>query len=155
MKYHIISSDLWEDEKLRRVSVVATYLFFYLISNLRCPPSGMYKLSKETLVFESRIKDQEIDGFIDELILGDLISVDPQKNAFWIKGKIKHHKPNHKDYATLKSIKNDIDNFCGVSWYQDFLEKYPQFIDIAIELAEMKRIKYHPKALNDQTPSVV
>jgi hypothetical protein len=150
-----VNSDLWEDEKIRKVSVMAAYLFFYLITNLRCPPSGMYKLAKETIAFETRISNLEIDGFLDELIFCELIAFDPQKNAFWIKGKIKHHKPNNRDYSTLKSIKNDIDNFEGVSWYQDFLEKYPNFIDCAIELAEMKRIKYHDKALTNHNPGVV
>ena len=142
MKYHTIKADIWEDEKIRVLDANQKLLFFYLFSNRRCPPSGIYKLSIESAAFEITLPQDKVLNALKELIHQELISFDPKRNSFWVRGKIKHHKVDFRDYVALKSIRNDLDAFKDVSWYQDFFEKYPQFIDIAIELEELKKIRY-------------
>ena len=144
MKYHEIKSDIWEDEKFIELKTEEKLLFIYLSTNQRCPPSGMYKLSIRTVEFETGIIDCSFA--LDRLVDLGLIEFDKKKNSFWICGKIKHHKTNfNSDYVTVKSISNDLENFKATSWYSSIFDKYPQLIDIGIQLEQMKKIRYNPK----------
>lgn len=143
MKYHTIKSDLWEDEKVIGLDVNQKLLFVYLSTNHRCPPSGIYKLSLQTIAFELNIPIQDIKDAIKNLSKQNLASFDGVRNSFWIQGKIKHNRIDFKNYVAVKSISNDLDNFKGASWYGAFFDKYPEFIDIAIKLEDMKKVRYH------------
>ena len=142
MKYHTVHADIWEDEKFIELSPIEKLLFLYLFSNRRCPPSGIYKLSKNTISFELGIDLDSVKSSIKNLISVGLIAHDKSKNGFWIKGKIKHHKASFKDYMTIKSITNDLNSFIGASWHQSFFDRYPEFIDIGIQLEDMKKLRY-------------
>jgi hypothetical protein len=145
MKYHTIKSDLWEDEKILELNPLQKLLFLYLFSNSRCPPSGIYKLSLQTVSFELNVPALEIKEALKALSHKLLVSYDHSKNSFWVQGKIKHGRIDFKNYVAMKSIVNDLDNFKGSSWYVLFFDKYPEFIDAAIKLEEMKKIRYHHK----------
>lgn len=142
MKYHTIKSDLWEDEKFQELTCSQKLLFIYLFANRRCPPSGIYKLSNQTICFELNVEITELKKDIKILCSAGMIAHDNSKNSFWIKGKIKHHKASFKDYMTVKSITNDLNSFVGATWHQSFFDRYPEFIDIGIELERMKKLRY-------------
>ena len=142
MKYHTVHSAIWEDEKFIELSSNEKLIYIYLFSNHRCPPSGIYKLSKNTISFELCIELQTVKDSIRNLVSAGLIAHDKSKNGFWIKGKIKHHKVSFKDYMTIKSITNDLNSFIGATWHQSFFDRYPEFIDIGIQLENMKKLRY-------------
>lgn len=147
MKYHTLKSEIWEDEKIIELSAIEKLIFIYLSTNARCPCSGIYKLSIPTMSFELNIEIKDIKESLETLSKNNLISFDNLKNSVWVQGKIKHSKIDFKNYVAIKSISNDLDSFKGSSWYGAFFDKYPEFIDIAIKLEDMKKIRY-PKSLD-------
>jgi len=107
--------------------------------------SGVYKVSLETIGFEVNIP--KVEELMNSLVEKGLISYDVKRNCLWVRGKIKNSKINFKNYAAVKSIANDLEEAKGCVWYSSFFDKYPQFIDIAVELEAMKRIHYEKKQL--------
>ena len=141
MRYHTVTSSIWEDEKFRPLTPFEKVVFLYLSTNLRCPVSGVYKISLETIAFESNVP--KIEELMNSLCEKGLIAYDFKRNQLWVRGKINNSGVNYKSYIAVKSIINDLEEAKGCSWYMVFFDKYPQLADIAIELEAMKNVHYH------------
>ena len=147
MRYHTVISSIWEDDKFRPLTPFEKVVFLYLSTNLRCPISGVYKVSLETIAFESNVP--KVEELMNSLQEKGLISFDFKRNQLWVRGKLKNSGVNFKHYVSVKSIMNDLEEAKGCSWYTLFFDKYPQLTDISIELEALKSLHYHlkPKAL--------
>ena len=131
--FYSIHSSIWEDEKFRTLSSSRTrLLFIFLFSYHRCPVSGIYKISIETMAFMMRITVEECKESLDELISARLVSYDSERNAVWVHGKIKHDK-SWTAAMRKKSIKRSIAEFSKCSFMQRFYDRYPQLNDLAIQ----------------------
>ena len=131
-QFNTIHSNLWEDEKfLKLSSSKPKLLFIYLFSNHRCPISGIYKISIETMAFETRIIS-DCKANLEEIIREGLVSYDFEKNVVWVHGKIKHDQ-SWTTPMRIKSIRRNLIEFASCSFIQSVFEKYPFLKDLAIE----------------------
>lgn len=138
--FNTIKSNLWEDDKFRRLTDLRTrLLFIYAFTNHRCPISGIYKISIETMSFESNITPiQSCKECLENLIAIGLVSYDFDKGVIWVKGKIKHDKTwNAK--SRQKSVKRHLGEFSNCSFMQNFYEKYQFLIDMGIQVEREER----------------
>jgi hypothetical protein len=141
MRYHIVTSSIWEDDKFRPLTPFEKVVFLYLSTNLRCPVSGVYKISLETIEFECGIS--KVEELMNSLCEKGLIAYDFKRNCIWVRGKIIHSKAKLSHYMTAKSISNDLEEAKGCSWYSLFFDKYPQLMDAAVTLEAMKSLIYN------------
>ena len=131
-QFNTIHANIWEDEKIRKLQDPRSkLLFIYLFSNPRCPISGIYKISLETMSFETGIVP-DCKANLEELIHAGLISNDCDKNVIWIHGKIKHDQ-SWTTPMRIKSIRRSLAEFSSCSFIQSIFEKYPFLKDLAIE----------------------
>lgn len=132
-QFNTIHSNIWEDEKFRKLkNSDPKLLFIHLFSNTRCPISGIYKISAETMSFETGIVP-DLKASLEELIRMDLVSYDYEKNVVWVRGKIKHDK-SWTTKMRMKSIKRSLAEFSKCSFMQIVIQQYPFLTDLAIEV---------------------
>ena len=151
MKYHTIHSNIWDDEKVKGLSIEATHLFIYLFSNNKCTFSGIYKISPEFIGFETRLPN--VKNLLTELCQAGLIAYDFKKSAVWVRGKLKHHKNTFHSYGTTKSILNDLEEFRGCSFLESLTAMYPELLDLSITLERLRKQRYkqEPKSVECNT----
>ncbi len=135
--FNTIISSIWEDDKFRRLeNPESKLLFIYAFSNHRCPISGIYKISIETIAFEVGLQPDRCRENLQNLIDAKLLAYDFNKNVIWVRGKIRHDKSWTTKQRT-KSVERSVTEFSKCSFMQTFYEQYPFLIDIGIE-AEQK-----------------
>ena len=145
MRYHTILSSLWQDDKIRKTSPRLKLTYIYLFSSDKCPLSGVYKISPEMIAFETQITEEEARADLEALSQIKLISYDFQKNVVWVRGKIKHHKNTWGTYESAKSVSNDLAEFHDCCFSLDIPIKYPETLDMAIMLEDLRKRRYKPK----------
>jgi len=131
-QFNSIHANIWEDERFRRLkNSDSKILFFHLFSNQRCPISGIYKISPETMSFETGIvPDCRVN--LEEIIQAGLVSYDYERNVVWVRGKIKHDR-SWTAPMRVKSIRRSLAEFSSCSFMQNVFEKYPFLKELAIE----------------------
>ncbi len=152
--FNTIISSIWEDDKFRKLNdSKSKLLFIYAFSNTRCPISGIYKVSIETMSFETGIKPN-CKTNLQHLIEADLVLYDFDKNVIWVRGKIKHDK-SWSSKQRMKSIERSISEFSKCSFMQQsFYQQYPFLIDLAIEVEKKEKELSGHKASEPEPESV-
>ncbi len=131
-QFNTIHSNIWEDEKFRKLKCSdSKLLFVYVFSNTRCPVSGIYKIAIETMSFETGIAP-DCKANLEEIIQVGLVLYDYERNTIWVRGKIKHDKA-WKAPMRMKSIKRSLAEFSKCSFIQSVFHQYPSLTDLAIE----------------------
>jgi hypothetical protein len=137
-QFNTIHSNIWEDEKFRKLkSSDSRLLFIHLFSNTRCPVSGIYKIAPETMSFETNIIP-DCKANLEEIIQVGLVLYDYEKSAIWVRGKIKHDKA-WKAPMRMKSIKRSLDEFSQCSFMESVIKQYPQLTDLAVEVEKEQK----------------
>jgi len=150
-QFHSIHSNIWEDDKFRRLSGSSKLLYVYSFSNHRCPISGIYKLSPESMAFDTGIHP-DCKAELRELIEIGLIAYDFARNVIWVRGKIKHDK-SWTTKMRMKSIKSNLSEFSKCSFMTIVFEQYPFLADLAIE-AEQERNRFQGCGEKEVAPAL-
>ena len=154
MRYHTIVSSLWQDDRIRKITPRQKLTYIYLFSNEKCTLSGIYKIAPEMIAFETQITEEEATSDLEALNQIMLISYDFKKNVVWVRGKIKHHKNTWKTYESAKSVSNDLAEFHDCCFSLDIPIKYPETLDMAIMLEDLRKRRYKPKEAKDPKEDV-
>ncbi len=150
--FNTILSNIWEDNKFRKLTdSKSKLLFIHAFSNPRCPISGIYKISIETMAFETGVDQHGCEKSLREVISVGLVSYDYEKNVIWVHGKIKHDK-SWTTKQRVKSIQRSLGEFSKCSFMQSFFSLYPFLIDLAIEEEQKEKELRGCKAPEEESP---
>lgn len=94
MKYQVIHSVIWDDDKFRRLSLAGKTLWFYMLTNSRCNAMGLYILRKGTISDDTNLKDKELEAAFKELTDSEMILWDQVSGLLMIKNRLKYSPIN-------------------------------------------------------------
>lgn len=83
--YRSIERKIWQDQKIKALSLEGKLLFLYLITNIHSHYSGIYYLPPEIIKRElPPLTMALIDKAIQELEKSELIIYDADNSVFWV-----------------------------------------------------------------------
>lgn len=89
--YRSIERKIWQDKKIKALSLESKLLFLYLITNNQSHYSGIYYLPLELIIRElPQFTNKKIKIVILELISSQLICYDDENSIIWIKNMAKY-----------------------------------------------------------------
>jgi len=91
VKYGIVQSHFWDDEKTVTLSKWAIYLFMYLITNKNCNAIGFYVVRPGYAVEDMRLSREEFENAIQELVSKGFALWDSDCSAILMKNYLKHN----------------------------------------------------------------
>lgn len=120
-RYSDIDTSIWED--LQGYSKNAKLLYIYVFSNSLCRDSGLYKISLETILLHTKLKESEFDKTVIEL--NSKIAYDKDKKVMFVAGKLKRRLSGLKANPNLiKAIQHDLEVFSDSYVTSLFCNKY-------------------------------
>lgn len=75
-------TDTWGEDWFQPLTWTQRYLYMYLESNGHCNPAGVYRITLETMAFESKIPIEELPKLLESM---SIIRWDREKNIVWVK----------------------------------------------------------------------
>lgn len=89
--YRSIERKIWQDKKIKALSLESKLLFIYLITNNQSHYSGIYYLPLELIIREfPQFTIKKINIAILELISSQLIYYDDENSVVWIKNMARY-----------------------------------------------------------------
>jgi len=152
MRYHNLFTSIWEDEKFLSLHPLAKLLYIYLLSNPLCRISGVYKISLRRMYQDTDLP--KVEDLLNMVVNSGLVVYDFKTSMMWVTGKIKYSTINYKHYEAIKSVSNDLEAAKGSHFYDYFFTKYPQFLDVALDLEAKKRERYSSKKTLEKETTV-
>jgi hypothetical protein len=120
--YHPIYSGLWNDEALDGLSFECHGFFAFLCSNDHVRPSGIYRVTDQQLVAETRLSIARVRAHLTVLAKRGRIV----RDRVWL-FVCGYFKRQPKSENLLKGVLRDIDECGSLPILEAFSAKYPQF----------------------------
>jgi hypothetical protein len=120
--YRTIDARFWSDPKVRKLTVQAKFLFFYLVTNPHTHVSGIYYLTKGAIVEESGLPKAALDTLCDTLTRAGLARFDRENHVVWVKNMMRYQGKGDKNTRSAAFHLNDLHNSCLI---KEFLAEYP------------------------------
>ena len=120
-RYHQIDSSIWE--VLQEHTMQEKILYIYAFSNTSTRDSGLYVISKATLLLNLQFTEEELDKGLKGL--KGLVYYDYENKVMFIPGKLKRRIDTiDKNINLLKSIVSDLDTCKKSELCAVFNERY-------------------------------
>jgi hypothetical protein len=87
-------TELWGEPWFQKWSSTERYLFMYLESNEHCRQSGMYRITLDTMSFETKIPALDLPGLLEAL--RSEVEWVPEQSIIWVKNFVKRQAKSPK-----------------------------------------------------------
>jgi len=114
-----LDTELWSHPDFQGLSTGAKLLYLYSWSNNHCNAAGLYRISLETIAFETRLPLAEIPTYLEELGPLDVEWQNGQK-TLWVKKFLKHQGRSPKFLVAVAHALDQISD-------QDLVKTYLQY----------------------------
>lgn len=118
--YTKVEDLFWRDEKLKKCSIDARYIFVYLLSNPHRNILGFYYMPKMYAMFDLGMVEERFDKGLGELLDNGFIKHDEASNVVFVKRFLKYNKLDNKNQVA-SAIKR-IDELPNTDLFEDLLE---------------------------------
>ena len=123
------NSSLWSEPWFRKLTANSKLLFIYLCTNDHRLHTGLYPIDIETINFETKIPQEQIQGGLSEL--NPEVEYDNKEEVIWIRNHVKYQFMK-KNKISEKMVKRLAKELISLS-YHPFLEKfYDKYSDLWI-----------------------
>lgn len=111
-----IDTEVWCHPDFQGLSPGAKLLYLYSWSNAHCNAAGIYRISIETIAFETALPLSEIPKYLDELRPLDVEWMNSQK-TMWVKKFLKHQGRSPKFLVAVANALGQISDDTLVRGY--------------------------------------
>jgi hypothetical protein len=87
-------TELWGEPWFQKWSSMERYLFVYLENNGHCRQSGMYRITLDTMSFETKIPALDLPGLLESL--SSEVTWYPEQSIIWVKNFLKRQARSPK-----------------------------------------------------------
>jgi uncharacterized phage protein (TIGR02220 family) len=145
--YTKVEDLFWRDEKLKKCSIDARYIFVYLLSNPHRNILGFYYMPKMYAMFDLGMVEERFDKGLGELLDNGFIKHDEASNIVFVKRFLKYNKLDNKNQVA-SAIKR-IDELPNTELFEDLLktlceleiEKYDELIEAVKQKVSLDFLK--------------
>jgi len=113
-----VDTELWSHPDFQALSVGAKLLYLYTWSNNHCNAAGLYRISLETIAFETGLPLAGIPNYLQELKVLDVEWQNGQK-TIWVKKFLKHQSQSP---LFLKAVANALEQISDKTLLKGYLE---------------------------------
>lgn len=140
--YRTIDTRFWSDPKIRKLSIDARHLFFYLITNQHTHVSGIYYLPRATVTHETYFPKGKLDTLCDTLTSAGLVGFDTENDLVWVKNMMKYQGRGKKNNI---SAARHVETLHKSLLINEFLDAYPE---VEKEVADTLSIRSPKKSVD-------
>lgn len=125
---------------VQKLSKDGIYLYKYLFSNTHCNQAGLYKISIETICFETKILKEELPDILKEL--GKNVQWWPDIDLLWVKEFLYENKSSITFLTAAVSCLAEIKQKEIVREFVEYnLSEHDITLDIKVEATKREQIK--------------
>ena len=122
--YRTIDCRIHRDKKFRGLSMPASWLFVYLLTNEHTNVSGCYYLPDCTVLGEAKMDSRGYRAALAELLNAEMVTRDDETQEFFVVNFLRYQANSPRvEIGALRKVR-DIES-TGIK--RDFLISYPQF----------------------------
>lgn len=92
-RYRKITTAIWNDEKIRKLSHGAQLVFLRLLTHQSLTGLGAMRTTRVLLAIDFDFRQKEFDRYFDELLSQGLIKIDEEAKLLVLPNFIKHNSP--------------------------------------------------------------
>ncbi|MFA5377817.1 MAG: hypothetical protein WC455_18850 [Dehalococcoidia bacterium] len=119
-----VDTELWAHPDFQALRVGAKLLYLYSWSNSHCNAAGIYRISLETIAFETGLNLGDIPGYLEELKSLD-IEWNGEQKVLWVKKFVKHQGRSPLFLKAVATSLKQISNPELVKTYLKFNDTIP------------------------------
>ena len=151
-KYRPVHTKVWSDPHFIDLPPEGKLVFLYLITNANTTESGIYPCSLKEVSFATSVPLEKVkELFSKNKIFLRMVAYDSENQVVFVKNFLRYNGRGRPDLLR-KSIKEDMTTINTHLW-QDFLQKYPQFINIWQSTQEVVSGSFSKAGSNSSTNS--
>ncbi len=139
-----VDTELWAHPDFQALRVGAKLLYLYSWSNSHCNAAGIYRISLETIAFETGLNLGDIPGYLEELKSLD-IEWNGEQKVLWVKKFVKHQGRSPKFLEAVSSALRQMSDQDLVSEFllynHDIMSELPVSSDVSLTRRECVAIR--------------
>lgn len=121
--YRTIDASFWTDPKVRKLLPSGRLLLLYLITNPHTHVSGIYYLSRSTILHETGLTNGVLDTLSDTLSSLGFCRFDPETETVWVKNMMRYQGTGDKNARSAAlHVTKDLHKSALIG---EFLAAYP------------------------------
>jgi len=121
-----VKPSFWRKKDLRVIGSLSKLLAIYLLTNENIRMTGLYRLSKHTIMHELDLDAAQLKFALQELIARDFCLYDEEEEVIWVVDMALSQVAENPNEKQLKGIENELRDLADSDFpfVNEFRQKY-------------------------------